>query len=270
MQDLHARRIGLDLSTGFERHWHAGDPYRSALFNTLSMMFPAGEQFFIDSVREFVPALEQAGNEKLIEEARAFIAQEATHRHLHEQYNAVLEAQGYRNRVERLIQFRMRMSRHFHPLSRLAVVIGYEHFTAILGDGLLRDKAWLDTDDARLDRLWHWHAAEETEHKAVAFDVYQAAGGGYWRRVLWFLYMTMWFAIDVTWQTTAILWKDKTLFRPRTWFSWLRVWFVSPGILWHMLPMWIKYLAPGFHPWQHDNRALLARWYADYAQDAGA
>jgi uncharacterized protein len=269
MQDtLRIRRIEIDLSSGFARRWHGGDPFRSALYNTLSMMFPAGEQFFMDSVREFIPALERAGNDKLVAEARGFIGQEATHRHLHEQYNAALEAQGFRNRVERLIEFRIRMSRHFAPLSRLAVVIGYEHFTAILGDGLLRDREWIRTDDERLDRLWHWHAAEETEHKAVAYDVYLAAGGGYWRRVLWFLYMSLWFAVDVTWQTTLLLWKDRALWRPSTWLSALSFWWWKPGALLHMAPHWLRYLKPGFHPWQHDNRALLKRWYADYAGDA--
>ena len=155
------------------------------------------------------------------------------------------------------------------PLSRLAVVIGYEHFTAILGDGLLGDRDWMRTDDSRLDRLWHWHAAEETEHKAVAFDVYRFAGGGYWRRALWFLYVSLMFAADVNWQTALLLQKDGALAKPATWLGAMRFWFSRPGILWHMAPLWLSYFKPGFHPWKHDNRALLARWYADYSGDAG-
>ena len=258
------------MSSGFERRWHDGDAYKSALFDTLSMMFPEGEQFFMDSVREFVPAIERADNAELLAQARAFVGQEATHRHLHEQFNEQLAAQGYRNVVERVIRFRIRMSQRFAPLSRLAVVIGYEHFTAIMGDGLLGGREWMRTDDARLDRLWHWHAAEETEHKAVAFDVYRFAGGSYRRRVLWYLYVSLMFTADINWQTALLLWKDGTLLRPSTWLGTCRFWFTRPGILWHMAPLWFSYLKPGFHPWQHDNRELLERWYARYADDAGA
>ena len=57
MTDLVVRRLLIDLEAPFERHWCGGDAFRSALFNALSMSFPVGEQFFIDSVRNGFKAL---------------------------------------------------------------------------------------------------------------------------------------------------------------------------------------------------------------------
>lgn len=257
----------VDFSRGFARHWHGGDAYKSCLFNTLSMMFPAGEQQFIDVVREFAPDIEAAGNSALQKDVRAFIGQEATHRHLHEQLNQQLAAQGYRNLLEPVIRWRIRMSQRVSRQSRLAVVIAYEHFTAILGDGLLRHREWMEPADEPLATIWRWHAAEETEHKSVAFDVYRLAGGGYLLRVIWFIYVSLAFFADSMWQTAVSLWKDGALFRPSTCLSALRFWFAQKGVFWHILPMWLGYFAPGFHPWQHDNRDLLHAWNARYGSD---
>ncbi|MGZ5033057.1 MAG: metal-dependent hydrolase [Usitatibacter sp.] len=265
--EISVRQPKVDISRGFARHWHGGDAYRSCLFNTLSMMFPAGEQQFIDVAREFVRDIEAAGDSALQKDVRTFIGQEATHRHMHAQLNQQLAAQGYRNLIEPFIQWRIRMSQHVSRHSRLAVVIAYEHFTAILGDGLLRNREWLEAADEPLATIWRWHAAEETEHKSVAFDVYRFAGGGYWRRILWFMYVSLAFLADSTLQTTASLWRDGALFRLSTLSSALRFWFGRKGLFWHIVPMWLGYFAPGFHPWQHDNRDLLKAWHARYGGD---
>ncbi len=103
---LAIRRLEVDLSQGFPRHWLGGDAFRSQFFNALSMSFPVGEQFFIDAVRNAAPLLEaqspQDGSaslrETIQESIRGFIGQEATHRRIHGLYNATLEQQGLRNR----------------------------------------------------------------------------------------------------------------------------------------------------------------------------
>ena len=45
-------RLLIDLEAPIARHWNGGDAFRTAYFNALSMSFPVGEQFFIDSVRD--------------------------------------------------------------------------------------------------------------------------------------------------------------------------------------------------------------------------
>ena len=51
MSTLTVRRLRVDLDTPLAAQW-AGDAFRTAFFNALSMSFPAGEQLFIDSVRK--------------------------------------------------------------------------------------------------------------------------------------------------------------------------------------------------------------------------
>src|SRR5262249_17194143 len=64
------------------------------------------------------------------------------------------------------------------PVLRLAVTVACEHFTAILAEEALADGA-LDLADEPLRHLLAWHAVEELEHKAVAFDVLQRVAPSY-------------------------------------------------------------------------------------------
>jgi predicted metal-dependent hydrolase len=130
----------------------------------------------------------------------------------------------------------------------------------MLADGVLRNPAWFMDAEPALRRVWEWHSVEELEHKAVAFDAYRAAGGGYLRRVLWFLYVSLMFWTEIFIQTTHNLHRDGALWRPGTWVSAARMWFGRRGLAWHMAGPVLRYFSPRFHPWQHDNRALLAMW----------
>jgi uncharacterized protein len=96
--DLTVRRLMIDLSKGFSRHWNGGDAFMTAYANALSMSFPVGEQFFIDAVKHGAQALpDTPENADLKGVVKGFIGQEATHRHLHGLYNAHLEKQGLVN-----------------------------------------------------------------------------------------------------------------------------------------------------------------------------
>jgi predicted metal-dependent hydrolase len=33
----------------------------------------------------------------------------------------------------------------------------------------------------------------------------------------------------------------------------------KPGVIRRIFPAWLAYFLPGFHPWKHDDRALIAR-----------
>jgi predicted metal-dependent hydrolase len=257
------RHLDVDISQGFPIYWNNDDAYRSQLLNALSFMFPVGEQYFIDTVRHYAKQVSEQGNSELAAEIKLFIGQEATHRHLHQQYNDFLVAQGYTPWVERALKFATRRSAHFHPLSKLAITVAYEHFTAVLGDGLLRHASWTQGMAPTMRKIWMWHAAEESEHKAVAIDTYKAVGGGYLRRIALYLQISLAFTIYATVQSAMMLHKDGQLFKAKTWGSALRFWLGRDGVLWHTMPHWFAYLKPGFHPWQHDNSALLARWQVE-------
>jgi predicted metal-dependent hydrolase len=111
-----------------------------------------------------------------------------------------------------------------------------------------------------LRTMWLWHAAEESEHKAVAFDAYLAAGGKYWRRVLWYVDVSAMFAMDTLLQTVHNLHRDGQLWKLRTWISGANTWFGRRGLFWQLLLPTLQYLSPKFHPWRHDNRHLVDLW----------
>lgn len=258
MSSLTVRKLDVDLSRGFGRRWLGGDAYRTQFFNALSMTFPMGEQMFIDSLRAIPEEL--LGDPLLRAEVKDFIGQEATHRHMHVQYNAELERQGLSFATGPRLERRIRRVTGFSVRSRVAITCALEHYTAMLADGVLRHPEWIADAEPALRRLWEWHAVEELEHKAVAFDAYRAAGGGYWRRVLWFTYTSLVFWFDNFCQTAHNLHRDGALFKPSTWASAARTWFGRRGLAWHMVKPVLAYYAPRFHPWQHDNRAMLKVW----------
>jgi predicted metal-dependent hydrolase len=258
MSSLTVRKLDVDLSRGFDRRWLGGDAYRSHFFNALSMCFPLGEQMFIDSLRA-VPA-DRLADPRLAAEVRDFVGQEASHRFAHVQYNAQLERQGFPYTLERSVARRVRRIGALDVKSQVAITCALEHYTAVLADGVLRHPEWLEGADPAKRLVWTWHAAEETEHKAVAFDVYRAAGGGYWRRVLWFVHVSAIFWVDTFLQTAFNLKRDGALFQPRTWASAARMWFGGRGLAWHLFRPCMQYLRPSFHPWQHDNRQLVTMW----------
>jgi predicted metal-dependent hydrolase len=258
MSTLTVRKLNVDLSRGFPRHWLGGDVYRTAFMNALSMSFPLGEQMFIDSVR--AAPLEAILDPVLRAEVKDFVGQEASHRFVHEQYNAELARQGFDYTLEPEILRRIERVSKLPALDRVAVTCAFEHYTAMLADFVLRHPEWLDGAEPQMRTLWSWHAAEESEHKAVAFDVYRAAGGGYWKRVLWYLHVSLFFFWDSGRQTIHNLRRDRALWRMRTWTGAARTWFGRRGLAWHLLKPGLDYLSPRFHPWQHDNRALLQMW----------
>jgi predicted metal-dependent hydrolase len=125
---------------------------------------------------------------------------------------------------------------------------------------VLRHPEWMGDAEPALRTLWLWHAVEESEHKAVAFDVYVASGGKYWRRVLWYVDVSIMFAFDTLVQTAHNLHRDGQLWRLSTWASAARTWFGRRGLFWHLLWPTLQYLSPKFHPWRHDNRHLVDLW----------
>lgn len=270
---LSIRKLNLDLSQGFERHWFGGDAFRTAYYNALSMSFPAGEQLFIDSVKNAIPLLSDTPeNAPLRSLCADFSAQEATHRHVHEQYNAVLETQGYKNHVEARIWARFKKVEHLvTPRHHLAITAAYEHYTAVLAHITLDRPDMMASATPEMQKLWRWHSLEETEHKAVAFDLYQAVGGNYAWRIRWYLFASIQFYLDALRQTTNNLWHDGTLFKPSTWLSAAQFFFGRPsrggGWFWLSAKPLMDYFKRDFHPWQQDNRAVAQAYASAHAQD---
>ncbi len=262
MTDLIVRRLLVNMETPIQRHWCAGDAFRTALFNALSMSFPIGEQFFIDSVRAGLNALPAEKQERFRAEVQGFVGQEATHRRLHSLYNGHLDKLGLVNDWAPRAQRRLKLLAGIDPRHAVAVTAANEHFTAIMADWMLRNPDVLASDDSRLTTLWLWHSAEESEHKSTAFDIYQALGGNYEWRVTWFHRTTKIFLADTLRQTINNLRRDGTLWKWSTWKSAASHLFGQRGLIRQTYQPWREYLRRDFHPSQQDS-SPSARWLAE-------
>lgn len=255
MTELVVRRLLVDMEAPIARHWCAGDPFRTALFNALSMSFPIGEQFFIDSVRNGFKALPPDRQPRFEAEVKGFIGQEATHRRLHALYNAHLEKLGLVNDWEPRARERLQLMEGADVRHWLGITAANEHFTAIFADWMLNNADLLGDQDPRLKTLWLWHSAEESEHKSTAFDLYQALGGSHEWRVRWMRRITTVFLVDTLRQTVANLRRDGTLWQWRTWTSAASYLFGRRGLIRQTYRPWREYFRADFHPSQQDSRA---------------
>lgn len=264
--DLVVRRLLIDLEADIPRRWCGGDAFRTALFNALSMSFPLGEQFFIDSLRAGMKQLPEDERERFAKEVQGFIGQEATHRRIHGLFNAHLDKQGFTNAWEKRIEKRTPIFDEVDARHLVAATAATEHFTAILAEWMLRNTWALDDAEPRLRTMWMWHASEESEHRSTAFDVYQALGGNHEWRVKWFKNVTVLFITDVTRQTLRNLWDDGALFSFKTWRSAWTYLFGKRGLVRETYGPWKAYLREDFHPRQQDDQLSRDWLQANAAQ----
>src|SRR5580693_3684922 len=83
-RDIPVRRLSFDFARVRDRHWFGGDAFQSHLLHALSLTFPDGERFFMDSVRHYLDRIESPA---LRHEVSRFLAQEAAHGQAHEAFN---------------------------------------------------------------------------------------------------------------------------------------------------------------------------------------
>ena len=264
MTDLVVRRLLIDLEQPFARDWCGGDAFSTAFFNALSMSFPFGEQFFIDSVRDTVATLPAELQEQHRADVRAFIGQEATHRRIHSLFNAHLAGQGLVDHWTPRAQKRLKLLEDTDPRHALAITAANEHFTAMFSDWLLAHPQALDGAEPRLRSMWLWHSAEESEHKSTAFDLYRAAQGCDRWRTRWFRRTTVMFLSDLARQLVANLRHEKQLWKWTTWKGGARILLGRDGLLRSNLHIWRSYFRTDFHPSQHESD-LSARWLRENA-----
>ena len=264
--EIRARNIDFGLESSLPRHWHGGDPFITHFFNGLSLMFPEGEHFFMDSVRRYQ---ERITDPKLREEVRGFLGQEGIHAREHRHYNEMLAAQGYpAEKMEKWLRVGLVLDRMWPAKWQLALTCALEHFTAIFADVVLRDSRMFAGAEPAMARMWRWHALEETEHKAVAFDVYRAVApglGGYLRRIAVMIYATVMFSLQIFIHQTWLVAHDGMLWNVRARKPSFRYFWKSPGLLRKGLRHYVLYYRRDFHPWQIDNADLVSRWKTEYA-----
>lgn len=225
-------------------------------FDNLSILFPEGERFFMQAVRaheHFVT------DDKLRAEVRAFLQQEGAHSREHHRYNQRLATLGYPvAALERGVKWILQGAKKRLPKRwQLSATCALEHFTASLGHILLTHRDSLAKADPAMRGLWLWHAAEEVEHKAVAWDVYQAAGAPYLERVGIMLVTTWIFWAKIAEQQWKMMQTAGIERDPSEWFALVKYLYVSPGPMRQLARLYLDYFRPSFHPWDLDDRALI-------------
>lgn len=259
-REIKPRVLTLHVPKDAPRYWMEGDAFSTHLLNAFSLTFPEGESFFVASVRAL---RDHVKDETLKLQVRGFLAQESFHRREHDAFNEWLRESGidvdrYYAEVKALLD---RPRLEASPLMQLAVTCALEHLTATMAE------AWLNTPSMRLNAhesvrpLWTWHAIEELDHKAVAFDVYRAAGGGYALRVVTMLTATGLLIMQVSSMQRRMLAQDKQLTLSNVARGLWKFW--GPrGHFTRLIPSYLRYFNPRFHPWQKDDSALIREFEA--------
>ncbi len=252
------QRMGFEFGEQVPQYWLDNSYFLSHMMNSLSVLFPQGEQFFVDSVRAY---RDQISDPKLKAEVRGFIGQEAMHSLEHVAMNQHVRDQGMPvEELEKHLEVVLGIAKKLPKRHQLAITCALEHMTAMMADMLLARSDVREDMDESMRPLWVWHAIEETEHKAVTYDVFQQVGGTYAERAFYQLFSTAALGVMASYFTGRMMLNDRKNFSLKDsarglWRMWGR-----NGTFSSLIPTWLEYFKPGFHPWDHDNSELIARF----------
>ena len=252
------KRVLTKKPSSLPKNWWQENRFFTYFFNSLSLLLPVGELFFIKSMK-----VNQLGIQcqDLRRSVQHFIYQETKHFQEHDLwFNQGLRESGYS--VDRLIYpfkaFMEMGNQYLGPRFALALTVASEHLTTILARLILKDDSWLEGASFEYKKIWYYHALEELEHKSVAFNLYQEVEGPFWLRVYSLIQVLLVFSIVIFQLMVCFLWSDK--------------WKISLNVLKELFcfcrqlvkssPLFFKsyfnYFRPSFHPKDEDDKDLIA------------
>ncbi|MEB6564557.1 metal-dependent hydrolase [Acinetobacter towneri] len=272
------RRMNFNFDTVPE-YWMSGNAGLTHFMTALSALFPAGEKFFIDSARavRYHPMLKD--NAELQKEISAFIGQEAMHTHEHVGFNASAQKFGHDvdtldRHTDTVIQAtRKLLAKIAKPVGitqemvDLTATTALEHFTATIASQLLSNSHIQELmSDETMKTMWLWHAIEENEHKAVAYDVFEGVFGkgvkAYALRTssLVISMLTLFFVQNYF--LLRLLKQDQQLNLENLKMIYRYAYSPSKGVITGMAKEMLLYFKPSFHPNDVDTTSLLDTWKA--------
>jgi len=258
--DIPRRRIDLTFDpVAVPRYWYASDPTLTMFWNAFSLLLPEGERFFVDSVRHYRDSITDPALKAAV---AGFVAQESMHGKEHDALNEMIAAQGFEcaESLESKLKWLLDVGRKFPASHQLAITCALEHFTATIGEALLRDDAHQNNIDPLVRDLWRWHALEESEHKAVAYDVYVATNGSYAIRVAYMVIASVILAFVMGGYQARLVQVDGQLLNFRSWFKSFDTIWGRTGLFRRLAFEYLDYFRPGFHPNDHDSGELISTW----------
>jgi predicted metal-dependent hydrolase len=273
--ELHTKplvaRKGPDF--GFDgdvpRYWLDGDAFKTRFFDAMSLLFPEGEKFFIACVRDF---RDQIADPELKAQVKDFMYQEGQHGIVHTQFNDRIRAQGVD--VDKVLKKQKDVMfgffrKHFSAKWTLGQTAAAEHMTALMAHGFF-SAGIMDKADPRVRAMYAWHAIEEIEHKAVAYDVLtKVAKASYLTRILSFMQTTFTFPFHVFMVMHHMFKVDGVKNRWSVWLKglwWLYGW---NGLYPRLMPHYLVYFLPGFHPWKFGDMGIYDTWERAFRGSGG-
>jgi predicted metal-dependent hydrolase len=252
------RDMSFRCGTGSSRWWMGNDPVATAYYNAFSASFPQAERYFIETVRFY----RDRASGDLQKQIAGFIVQESMHSREHVAFNRVACGGYDLSRIEAFLKVRFEWARNLSRTTQIASTAALEHFTTILACEAIGNPRHLDTAPSEIRRLWCWHASEEIEHKAVAFDTFMLATqslseAARWRLRCSVMIASTWYLFDFMFRGVAEFFRQDGIASVRTWFRFLKFALISPGVIRRVLGEYLRWYMPGFHPWRKDDRALL-------------
>jgi predicted metal-dependent hydrolase len=250
------------------KYWAAGLAVPTHMANALHLIFPMGERFFVRAVRRFEASITDPG---LRAQIKGFYAQEGSHAREHERVFAMIEGQGYD--IQGFLALYRKLAYSFiervSPAKlRLAATAALEHYTAIMAENALLH-GLVDRIHPEMRALLLWHACEEIEHKAVAYDVLQAVAPSYALRVAGMMVATS-TLIGFWFLGTAMLLRQEKDLGWREILRQLRASGKENPVGRKVFVRGLReYLRRDFHPWQTDNLGM-ARAYLERVTGAAA
>lgn len=258
-RSVQTRRIAVDHDGPLSRHFVDGDILQSHILAVLSATFPKGEQFFVDSVRNF---RDQITDDELRRQVAGFIGQETMHGREHDRFNQVLADMGYPTRfVDDLTGRAMGLMQRLPKPVQLAITAAAEHFTSVLAEQLLQDDTFTDQDlPDDVKALFQWHALEESEHKSVAYDVYRDQVDNEFIRLATMHALTSLLGAVVLASLVGTVLTDRRARNPIRFIRSLVNLRNSPFARKKIALRLLEYNRPYFHPDDRDTEHLVEEW----------
>lgn len=260
---IEVRKIPFAFDDNIPPIWNPAMPEWSHMANGASLAMPYLEPFLIKNIREALPLITDP---ELLEDARAFIGQEAQHFTNHRRYNEMLKRGGY----PELAEVEASMTESYQRLSkrslnwRLAYTAGFETMTMGLTEWLINDRRKLfGGADPVVSSLILWHMVEETEHKSVAFDVFQAVSGSWLLRAMGLFYASLHVGFLSRRGYLVMLKRDGRWARLS---SRLALWRLVGSFFAKVSPAMLRSLQPGHHPDHSHDPVWVAQWRQAYSR----
>ena len=256
---LPVRRVRFEFPADFDPVWAPHLPEFAAAANAVSLGMPYAEPLFIKAVRSTYDRLDDEQRAM----AETYVRQETGHHTQHKHFNDLVnERYPSTVRLQRLMARNADWVWRRSPRFRVAYAAGGETISYGVARFTENHLARLmDRADPVAATLFLWHLAEEVEHKASTYDVYEAVDGSKPRYALAMALGFVSISVFTIIGTFLQLGADRRLVNP---LSWWRMAWLAVSLAFVLLPVMVLSALPGHHPRELADPTFLRTWLREY------